>query len=126
MKKSAIILTSGNFNSRNAKTAFGLVRKSEYYKILAVIDHNFEGQDAGVLVDGKKVNIPSYRVKLGQSITLTEKGLKLPMVVNYLEEPTLVRPAWISFEDQKALRKGKPDSNKIFNKGRSEKLIFKK
>ena len=48
-------------------------------------------------------------MKLGQSITLTEKGLKLPMVVNYLEEPTLVRPAWISFEDQKAKVIALPD-----------------
>ena len=29
LKDSAIILTSGMFNSRNAKTAFGLVRHSE-------------------------------------------------------------------------------------------------
>jgi UPF0176 protein len=28
-------------------------------------------------------------------------------------------------EDQKALRKGLQNSNKIFKKGRSEKLIFK-
>ena len=32
----------------------------------------------------------------------------------------------LPFEEQKALRKGNPDSNKIFNKGRSKNLIFKK
>ena len=32
----------------------------------------------------------------------------------------------LSFEEQKALRKGKGNSNKIFKKGRSEKLKFKK
>ncbi|MDB2622242.1 rhodanese-related sulfurtransferase [Flavobacteriales bacterium] len=32
----------------------------------------------------------------------------------------------LPFEEQKALRKGNPESNKIFNKGRSETLLFKK
>ena len=32
----------------------------------------------------------------------------------------------LSFEEQKELRKGNPNSNKIFNKGRSENLRFKK
>lgn len=32
----------------------------------------------------------------------------------------------LSYEEQKELRKGNPNSNKIFNKGRSENLIFKK
>jgi UPF0176 protein len=32
----------------------------------------------------------------------------------------------LSYEEQKALRKGKGNSNKIFKKGRSEKLKFKK
>ena len=32
----------------------------------------------------------------------------------------------LSFEEQKALRKGNPKSNKIFNKGRSKNLLFKK
>ncbi len=51
-----------------------------------------------VLVDGKKVNIPSYQVKPGQVVTLTEKASKIPSVVYALENPTLARPAWISFE----------------------------
>ncbi len=58
LKKSAIILTSGLFNARNAKTAFGLIRRSEYYKILAIIDKNASGNDAGELVEGKKLGIP--------------------------------------------------------------------
>lgn len=32
----------------------------------------------------------------------------------------------LPFEEQKSLRKGNPESNKIFNKGRSETLLFKK
>ena len=60
MKDGAIILTSGMFNSRNAKTAFGLVRHSEKYRIIAVIDKNFAGQDAGEIVMGKNLNIPIF------------------------------------------------------------------
>ena len=60
MKDYAIILTSGLFNLRNAKTAFGLVRHSEKYRIIAVIDKNFAGQDAGKIVTGKNLNIPIH------------------------------------------------------------------
>ena len=60
MKEEAIILTSGKFDSQNAKTAFGLVRKSEHYDILAVIDQNTAGRDAGELVDGKAFEIPVH------------------------------------------------------------------
>jgi len=60
LKKSAIILTSGKFNSRNAKTAFGLIRKSDLYKVLAVIDQNASGRDAGEIVFGKPVGIPIF------------------------------------------------------------------
>ena len=51
-----------------------------------------------VLVDGKKVNIPSALVTPGQVVTLTAKGLKLPSVVFSIENPALARPAWISFD----------------------------
>ena len=74
MKDSAIILTSGMFNSRNAKTAFGLVRHSEKYKILAVIDQNFAGQDAGEIVTGKNLNIP---VHASIKVFLREQSLNL-------------------------------------------------
>ena len=60
MKDLAIILTSGLFNPRNAKTAFGLLRKSEKYKILAVIDKNSAGKDAGELALGTNLGIPIF------------------------------------------------------------------
>ena len=60
MKEEAIILTSGLFDSHNAKTAFGLIRNSEQYEILAVIDQNFAGQDGGEIVTGKNLNIPIH------------------------------------------------------------------
>ena len=51
-----------------------------------------------ILVDGKRVNVASYRVKAGQTITVTEKASKLPLIVGTLEQPSLARPAWLSFD----------------------------
>ena len=56
----AIVLTNGLFNTENAKTAHGLVRESNRYTIVAVIDSVHAGNDAGVLLDGKYRNIPVY------------------------------------------------------------------
>ena len=50
-----------------------------------------------VLVDGKRVNIPSYRVKPGQKITVTDKANKLAIVISSLEQPAIARPAWLSY-----------------------------
>ena len=76
LKEAAIILTSGKFDSRNAKTAFGLVRKSEHYEILAVIDQNTAGQDAGDIVDGKPVDIPIH-ASIGDFIRFHSSKLKI-------------------------------------------------
>lgn len=56
-------------------------------------------------VDGKRVNIPSYRVTLGQEISLTEKGAKIPAAVTSVEQPSLARPAWLSFDGDKKVAK---------------------
>ena len=58
-----------------------------------------------VLVDGKRVDIPSFQVKPGAQIGLTEKSRKLPVVQNAMEQPTLVRPAWISYDEASASAK---------------------
>lgn len=52
-----------------------------------------------VLVDGKRVNIASYRVAPGQKMTLVEKAFKIPSVASSLEHPVLARPAWVSFDE---------------------------
>ena len=66
-----------------------------------------------VLVDGKLVNIPSYRIKKGQTITVKEKTLKLPLVISTLEQPSLARPAWISFENNTAKIIALPDRDSL-------------
>jgi len=60
LKREAIILTCGLFDSHNAKTAFGLIRNSEQYEIVAVIDRKFAGKDAGELVVGQVLDIPIH------------------------------------------------------------------
>lgn len=50
-----------------------------------------------VLVDGKKVDIPSYRVKQGQDITLKQSSLELPDVKMNLEEESVSEmPQWLA------------------------------
>ena len=55
-----------------------------------------------VVVDGKRVDIPSFQVSPGAQVGLKEKSHKLPLVQNAMEQPTLVRPAWISYDEATA------------------------
>ncbi len=54
----AIVYCEGAFNTPNGKTAHGLVRFSNRYTILSIIDSNYMGNDAGEVLDGKTKNIP--------------------------------------------------------------------
>ncbi|MBN1168742.1 30S ribosomal protein S4 [Candidatus Woesebacteria bacterium] len=47
-----------------------------------------------VLIDGKKVNIPSYSVKVGQTITITKKAQEIPAVRKQLQEDVNL-PSWL-------------------------------
>lgn len=49
----AVILAEGVFGSTYGKTANGLVRYSNRFKITSVIDSRFAGQDAGMVLSGK-------------------------------------------------------------------------
>lgn len=59
-KPKAIILTDGILHESDAKTAHGLIRGTERFSIVGVIDHKHAGKDAGEVVDGKKRAIPVY------------------------------------------------------------------
>ena len=54
----AVIYCEGQFGEQDGKTANGLVRHSEKYEILSVIDSTHAGADAGMLLDGTAVGIP--------------------------------------------------------------------
>jgi uncharacterized NAD-dependent epimerase/dehydratase family protein len=56
----AIVYCHGAFNTTNGKTARGLVRFTERYRVLGVIDKTYEGRDAGEVLDGIKNGIPVF------------------------------------------------------------------
>jgi uncharacterized NAD-dependent epimerase/dehydratase family protein len=59
--ETAIVYCEGNFGEIDGKTANGLARHSEKYKIVSIIDSTKGGKDAGEVLDGKKSGIPIYR-----------------------------------------------------------------
>lgn len=57
----AIVLTDGLLMTSDAKTAHGLIRGTERYNIIAVVDSQATaGKDAGELLDGKNRDIPVF------------------------------------------------------------------
>jgi len=54
----AVVYCEGNFAQPDGKTANGLVRHSERYEIVAIIDSEHAGLDAGKVLDGVDNGIP--------------------------------------------------------------------
>jgi len=76
----AVIYCEGAFNTTNGKTAHGLVRFTERYRVLSVVDSRYSGGDAGEILDGRKSGIPVYQdVK-----TAVEKAKKAGTPARYL------------------------------------------
>ena len=48
-----------------------------------------------VLVNGKKVNIPSYQVRVGETVNLTSKALGIPSIKKLLQEEETRLPSWL-------------------------------
>ncbi|MBN2604572.1 MAG: 30S ribosomal protein S4 [Bacilli bacterium] len=53
-----------------------------------------------VYVDGKRVDIPSYRLTPGQIFSLSEKAKKFDIVLNSLEA-VVIRPEYVSYDENK-------------------------
>jgi small subunit ribosomal protein S4 len=51
-----------------------------------------------IMVDGKRVDIPSYEVKIGQTISLREKSKDLAIVKESLEN-VVGRPGFVSYDE---------------------------
>jgi uncharacterized NAD-dependent epimerase/dehydratase family protein len=58
---SAIVYCEANFGAIDGKTANGLVRHSQKYEILSVIDSSKAGLDTGMVLDGTPNDIPICR-----------------------------------------------------------------
>ena len=72
----ALIYCQGGFNTTNGKTAHGLVRYTQRYRILGVIDTRYAGQDAGQVLDGLASGIPVY-ANLAESLAAhAESGMQ--------------------------------------------------
>lgn len=48
-----------------------------------------------VMVDGKKINIPSYQVEVGDTVTLSSKAMEIAVVKRLLEEEDYNLPSWL-------------------------------
>lgn len=66
-------------------------------------------------VNGRRVNIPSYRVKAGDLIEVRERSKKLVFIAESIENISLNRPEWIEFDGAKHLAKvtSLPDENSV-------------
>ena len=103
MKENAIILTAGVLTGSNAKTAHGLIRKTSRYHIIAVIDSESAGQDAGVVLDKQPRNIPIYDTL---SAFLTESGKEAKYAIVGVAFPGGKLPAPIVALIREALEAG--------------------
>ncbi|MGW8316924.1 MAG: DUF1611 domain-containing protein [Bacteroidales bacterium] len=66
----ALIYCEGAFNTPNGKTCHGLVRFTERYEVIGVIDSSYAGKDAGKVLDGRENGIPVFR-DLGNALDKT-------------------------------------------------------
>ena len=70
----ALVYCEGAFNTPNGKTAHGLVRFTERYEIVGVLDAKYAGKDAGHVLDGKANGIPVFAT-IDEAITkLSDSG----------------------------------------------------
>jgi uncharacterized NAD-dependent epimerase/dehydratase family protein len=60
LKSNAIIITAGYLDTNSGKTAHGLIRGTDRFNVVGVIDEKYPGKDAGEVLDGKNRNIPVY------------------------------------------------------------------
>jgi small subunit ribosomal protein S4 len=52
-------------------------------------------------VNGRKVNMPGYRVRAGDVIAPREKSRSHQLLIDALKTPSLERPEWIGFDETK-------------------------
>ena len=56
----AVVYCEQAFGTTNGKTAHGLVRRTDRYRVLAVLDSRYAGRDAGEVLDGAANDIPIH------------------------------------------------------------------
>jgi uncharacterized NAD-dependent epimerase/dehydratase family protein len=58
MKNPVVVLANGQYQTPNGKVAHGLVRDSDRFDVMAVVEPALEGRDAGEVLDGQSRGIP--------------------------------------------------------------------
>ena len=78
-KSNAIIITAGYLDTPSGKTAHGLIRGTDRFHILGVIDEKHAGKDAGEMLDGKKRNIPIH-ASIADFLSVSQEQVKYCIV----------------------------------------------
>lgn len=77
----ALVYCEGAFNTPNGKTAHGLVRFTERYEVVGVLDSRYTGLDAGKVLDDKANGIPVFAT-IDEAITkLLQSGIRPQILV---------------------------------------------
>ncbi|MEN8249185.1 MAG: DUF1611 domain-containing protein [Bacteroidota bacterium] len=76
MKDRVLVATDGLLKLDYAKTAHGLIRGSDRFEVVAIVDDKYSGADAGEILDGNHRNIPI--------VATIEEGLALFDSIKYL------------------------------------------
>ena len=58
-----------------------------------------------LMLNGRNVNIPSIRLKVGDEVTIRVKSKNIPMVVETIKQPSLARPEWLSWDETNTIAK---------------------
>ena len=93
------------YAKQRMKASYGNISEKQFAKYYAVfaarqfVNHNH------ILVNGKKVNIPSYMVKAGDVIEIKEKSRQLPMVLAAVEATNRDVPGYLEVDSKKMTAK---------------------
>jgi uncharacterized NAD-dependent epimerase/dehydratase family protein len=69
----AVVYCQGAFGTTNGKTAHGLIRRSERYRVLSLVDSKHAGKDAGSVLDRRPAGIPVV-ASLAEALTQADEA----------------------------------------------------
>ncbi len=108
MKPTALVYCEGNFGTMDGKTANGLIRRSDKYAILGVVDSRRYPGDCGRVLDGIPNGIPFFP-------TLEEALRVLGSVPDYFIYGMAPASAFLSESDRTVFRKAMESGMNIVN-----------
>lgn len=75
----AIVLSHGVFRKTYGKVAHGLIRGSDRFRVVVVVDPEAAGEDAGELLDGRRRGIPVV-ASIGEALTVAPRPPEICVV----------------------------------------------